>query len=210
MLARGPGLSHSRSMRSRAVPLLCVLPMVLAACGSGTESAPPPKAATAAETGTAEMSGQPSARKAPDKLERSALKTVLPTGPAWLLRRVWPEEVFREGKFVGWRLVAIPEEWTGLDLRPDDVVTRVNGKVIETPEQLWDTWASLATAAELRVSYERGVETKELVLPIDGAPAPELLAALTNPSPPPRRAPTKRGTIVIESRDPNGNDANPN
>ena len=114
---------------------------------------------------------------------------------------MWPEEVFRDNKFVGWRLVAIPEEWTGLDLRPDDIVTRVNNKAVETPEQLWEAWTSLATAPELRVTYERGNETKEFVLPIEGAPAPELLASLTNPSPPPRKAPTKRGTIVIESRD---------
>jgi len=198
-------------MRSRLVLVFSVFSLVLAGCGAAQEAAPPPKTGDAADArGEAGLSTQASAAKAPDKLERSALKTVLPTGPAWLLRRVWPEEVFREGKFIGWRLVAIPEEWTGLDLRPDDVVTRINGKAIETPEQLWDTWASLATATELRVTYERGADTKELVLPIDGAPAPELLAALTNPSPPPRRAPTKRGTVVIESRDPNGSDGDPN
>jgi len=144
------------------------------------------------------------AARAPDKLDREALKTVLPMGLPWLLRRVWPEEVVRENKFVGWRIVAVPEEWTGLDVRPDDIVTRVNGKSVETPDQLWDAWTSLATATELRVTYERGSETKEITLPIAGPPAPELYAALTTPSPPPRRVPIKRGTIVIESRDPMG------
>ncbi|MDI1480454.1 serine protease [Polyangium sp. y55x31] len=179
--------------------------LALLGCGGGSEVTPPPAAPTAtAKTASADAAKGPA--KAPDKLEREALKTVLPMGLPWLLRRVWPEEVFRDGKFVGWRLVAIPEEWTGLDVRPDDVVTRINGKTVETPEQLWDAWTSLATAPELRVTYERGVETKEIVLPIAGAPAPELLASLTNPSPPPRKPTTKRGTIVIESRDPAGDE----
>ncbi len=180
--------------------------LALLGCGAGSDAAPPPASPKAQATGPSASDGPKAQAKAPDKLERDTLKTVLPMGLPWLLRRVWPEEVFREGKFVGWRLVAVPEEWTGLDVRPDDVVTRINGKSVETPEQLWEAWTSLATATELRVRYERGVEAKEIVLPIAGAPAPELLASLTNPSPPPRKAPTKRGTIVIESREPAGDD----
>ena len=83
-------------------------------------------------------------------------------------------------------------------------LNRIGNPLVETPEQLWDAWTSLAVAPELRVTYERGAETKEIVLPIAGPPAPELLASLTNPSPPPRKPGTKRGTIVIESRDPAG------
>jgi len=192
-------------MRLRDVVPFGLLPLSLLGCGGGSETTPPP-ASPKASGAAASASGEKAQAKAPDKLEREALKTVLPMGLPWLLRRVWPEEVFRDGKFVGWRLVAIPEEWTGLDVRPDDVVTRINGKAVETPEQLWDAWTSLATAPELRVTYERGVDTKEIVLPIAGAPAPELLASLTSPSPPPRKAPGKRGTIVIESREPAGDD----
>ncbi|MDC3959052.1 serine protease [Polyangium jinanense] len=192
-------------MLRRDVYFFGLLSLALLGCGGGSEASPPPAAPKTPAKGASGAADQGPA-KAPDKIERETLKTVLPMGLPWLLRRVWPEEVFRDGKFVGWRLVAIPEEWTGLDVRPDDVVTRINGKTVETPEQLWDAWTSLATAPELRVTYERGAETKEIVLPIAGAPAPELLASLTNPSPPPRKATTKRGTIVIESRDPAGDD----
>lgn len=192
-------------MVSRSARLFFALvPFALFGCGAGNEAAPPAAPRAAAKPAAGADAANAGAPKAPEKLERSALATVLPSGLPWLLRRVWPEEVFREGKFVGWRLVAIPEEWTGLDLRPDDVVTRVNGKPVETPEQLWDAWATLATAPELRVSYERGTDTKEIVLPIEGPPAPELLASLTNPSPPPRKPTTRKGTIVIEGRDPVG------
>lgn len=191
----------------RTVGLLALL---LAGCGasegqSGDKALTPTSAAKPSASGQAAASAP---RTPPDRLKRDDLKTVLPTGLPWLLRRVWPEEVFREGKFTGWRLVAIPEEWTGLDLRPEDIVTRVNGKTLETPEQLWEAWTSLATAAELRVAYERNGQARELVLPIEGPPAPELLASLTNPSPPPRKAGPRKGTIVIEGRDPAGDGAN--
>lgn len=187
-------------MRSRFVLFAgLVTAMFLGACSN--ESAPPKTAKAADKPAPAPPPGPVAP---PDKLERSALKAVLPSGLPWILRRVWPEEVVREGKFIGWRLVAIPEEWVGLDVRPDDVVTRVNGKGVETPDQLWEAWTSLATATELRVAYERNGEAKEFVMPIKGDPAPELLASLTSPSPPPRKASAKKGTIVIESRDPAG------
>jgi hypothetical protein len=186
-------------MRSGFALLIGFTSLVFAlGCSSSTESTAP-KTAKAADKPAAPPAPQPAAP--PDKLERTAIKTVLPSGLPWILRRVWPEEVVREGKFIGWRLVAIPEEWLGLDVRPDDIVMRINGKGVETPDQLWEAWTSLATAPELRVNYERNGENKEFVLPIKGDPAPELLASLTSPSPPPRKATMKKGTIVIESRD---------
>jgi hypothetical protein len=185
-------------MRSR-IALLAVSVSFLFACSNEN---PPPKTAKAAPPAAPAPPSTPAGP--PDKLERTAIKTVLPSGLPWILRRVWPEEVVREGKFIGWRLVAIPEEWLGLDVRPDDIVTRVNGKGVETPDQLWEAWTSLATAPELRVAYERNGEAKEFVMPIKGEPAPELLASLNSPSPPPRKASAKKGTIVIESRDPAG------
>lgn len=192
-------------MRSGFALLVCLASLAPAfgcfGCSSGAESGGPKTAVAADKPAPAPA---PAAATPPDKLERTAIKTVLPNGLPWILRRVWPEEVVREGKFIGWRLVAIPEEWLGLDVRPDDIVTRVNGKGVETPDQLWEAWTSLAIAPELRVNFERNGETKEFVLPIKGDPAPELLASLTSPSPPPRKATTKKGTIVIESRDPLG------
>lgn len=186
--------------------LHAVVPLVLALAGCGASNTPEPASPSAAKAAPSAAKADPglAAPAKVDRLQRSALQKVLPSGLPWLLRRVWPEDVFQDGKFVGWRLVAIPEEWSGVDLRPDDVITKVNGKSIETPEQLWDAWAALATAPELRVAYDRNGEARELVLPIEGPPAPELFAALTSASPPARKAPAKRGTVVIESRDPGG------
>lgn len=192
-------LGHTARMRSRFV-LAAGLAMLVVHAGCSSD-APPPKTAKAPAPPPAPP---PAPAGPPDKLERAQIKAVLPNGLPWILRRVWPEEVVREGKFIGWRLVAIPEEWLGLDVRPDDIVTRVNGQGVETPDQLWEAWISLATAQELRVAYERNGEAKEFVLPIKGDPAPELLASLSSPSPPPRKASAKKGTIVIEGKDPAG------
>lgn len=141
---------------SVASPLLLfgVLPVLLFGCGAESESGTPPAAA-----------GSPDITA---RLERSALTAILPAGPSWLLRRVSLEPALDGAEFVGWRLAAVPEEWTELDLRAGDVVTRVNGMAIETPTQASEVWTSLATATELRVTYERGGKSKQLVLPIEG------------------------------------------
>lgn len=120
-------------------------------------------------------------------------------GPPWLLRRVAVEEVLRDGKFVGWRVLAVPEDWSSVDLKAGDVVTRVNGKVIERPDDLWSVWLSLYTAKELRIAYERNNAAKEIAFPIDGEPSPQAIAAARGDAPVPKSArPDARRTVVIE------------
>jgi hypothetical protein len=192
-------------MLLRLRPLGALL-LLLAGCG-GADPQKPTATPAHARTSASPTPGATNTPNAPpDRLRRADIKTVLPSGLPWILRRVSVEEVLREGKFVGWRLVAIPEEWAGLDLHPEDIVTRVNGKPLETPEQCWSAWTSLATATELRVGYERGGAAREIALPIEGPPAPELLDALTDQAPPARKAAPRKGTIVIEGRDPAGDD----
>jgi type II secretory pathway component PulC len=72
------------------------------------------------------------------------------------------------GRFRGFRIAALrdPKFWSGVDLKPGDVVTRVNGFPIERPEQAQTAFESLEVAPELRVSYERNGEPRELVYPI--------------------------------------------
>jgi type II secretory pathway component PulC len=60
--------------------------------------------------------------------------------------------------------------WIGVDLAPSDVVTAVNGRPIERPEQALTAFQSLAVATELRVTYERDGARRELVYPIDDEP----------------------------------------
>src|SRR5262245_18157893 len=60
-------------------------------------------------------------------------------GLPWLFRRVMREGAFdKAGKLVGWRLIGLPEEWSSVDIHPGDIVTRVNGLSLETPDDAWE------------------------------------------------------------------------
>jgi hypothetical protein len=177
----------------------------LLACG-GAPARPAPK--TAVTTKPAPPPPPPSLP--PGHLARADVDGVLAKGPPWILRRVLTEEVMRDGKFVGWRIVKLPAEWSGIDLKTGDVVTRVNGMTIERPEDFFSAWSSLAVASDLRVAYERDGGPRELVYHIDGQAAESPPPAMRENEPPPPRAQPKgppRKTIVIVGDDPTGESA---
>jgi len=136
-------------------------------------------------------------------------RVLVRSGPPWVLRRVQIEEVLRtDGKFAGWRVVGVPEDWRDIDLHPGDIVSRVNGLPLETPDEAWEAWKSVARATDLRVSLTRDGAARTLVLPIDGPPSPETAMALGRegptgggPSPDSRdprdpREPERRGAVL--------------
>jgi hypothetical protein len=126
----------------------------------------------------------------PGHLARAELDRVLVSnGPAWIFRRVMVEHVIRgDGRWAGWRLVGLPEEWSHVDLRPGDVVVKVNGLVLEQPHQAWEAWKSAAKGDKITVSLLRDGASLELKIPIDGAESPETLKALNRPGPAGRAA----------------------
>jgi len=70
-------------------------------------------------------------------------------------------------RFVGFRIAELRgPRWRGIDLKPGDVVTAVNGFSIERPEQAQQAFLSLAVASELRVDYERDGQPRTLRLAI--------------------------------------------
>jgi hypothetical protein len=143
----------------------------------------------------------------PGHLRRLDVDHVLVTqGPPWVLRRVLSEEVMRsDGKFTGWRLVGLPEDWADIDLRPGDIVTKINGLALETPDDAWEAWKSVAKAPDLRITLMRDGAARTLVLSIDGPPNVETTAALgrdpgpSRPAPPPESRSRTLGGAVIES-----------
>ncbi len=75
--------------------------------------------------------------------------------------------VLRNNKFFGFRIAQLNGEgWKGIDLKPGDIVTAVNGFPIERPEQAMEAFQSTAVASELRVDYERAGEMRALRLAI--------------------------------------------
>jgi hypothetical protein len=124
-------------------------------------------------------------------------------GLPWLFRRIMREGVLdKAGKFAGWRLIGLPEEWSSVDLHPGDIVNRVNGLPLETPDDAWEAWKSVAKAKEIRLSLTRDGAGRELVIPIDGPPTPEVIQALDRRTPPPRpEGQPRRGVITIGGGD---------
>jgi hypothetical protein len=177
---------------------LAAASLALAACGG---SQPSWDDEFPASQGGASQSAPSKPRSPPGRFARAEVDEVLVQGPVWILQRVDPEEVVRNGAFIGWRVTAMPNEWSHLALKPGDVVTQVNGAVIERPEDLWSVWVGLASAKELRVAFEREGAAKELVMPIDGPPNEAVIAKLqSNTAPGPSTQP--KGTIVIEEGTP--------
>lgn len=147
--------------------LSATLFLFAAACGG---SRPPANAANAAPTETkpAETSTAAAAPKAPiTSLKRAAVKETIAQGLGAFLQNVtvedWP--VMHDGKFHGFKIRSINADW-GVDLRPGDVVTRVNGIVPEHPEEADAALRSLEKAPALKVDFERDGKAKTLELPI--------------------------------------------
>lgn len=154
-------------MWTRELALLSLLlPLAAAGCGGSAPPAPvvPAPAAKAAPPAA-------STSTAPDHtVPRSAVRAVVSAGLGMFLRRIDLDDqpVFVGGKFHGFRIAALrdPQFWRGVDLKPGDVVTSVNGFPIERPDQAETAFESLEVASELRVTVERDGQPRELVYPI--------------------------------------------
>jgi type II secretory pathway component PulC len=143
----------------------------LAACGGSKPPAhaePSPAGSSLAAQPAPPASAPVPAR--PGRLSRGEVVATLSRGLGDFLTRVQIEPLLAGGKFRGWRIVQLRQGdlmWTGVDLAPGDVVTAVNGRPIERPEQALSAFQSLAVSSELRVTYERNGARRELVYPID-------------------------------------------
>jgi len=158
-------------MRGTVLVLGCigiVLGVALVACGGAKVSA----SATPAPVRPA----APSSSSAPDAavvppgaIRRSAVRRALAAGPGAFLQRVELEDepVFAKGRFHGFRIAKLRGDgWEGIDLHPGDVVTRVNGKSVERPQDAFEVFHGLEVAREIRVDYERDGAPRAVAYPI--------------------------------------------
>lgn len=168
-------------MRSALVsPLALSLTVLGLACGAG--EAPPPSSPAG------EVSAPPAAPRAKaTQLSRSGVKRVVSGGFGRFLQGVEVDDrpAFRDGKFLGFRLTELRGDLEACDLQRGDVITRVNGRAIERPEEAQAVFLALVTAKELVVDYERAGENRRLVLPIVDDGGPEASAPVTAPAPAP-------------------------
>jgi type II secretory pathway component PulC len=141
---------------------LSVLALIVLGCGG---SAPPPN--EPAHAAKARMEAPPAAPKPITSLTRLQVKRTIAEGLGMFLQNVsledWP--VMHDGKFYGFKIKTINADW-GVDLRPGDVVTKVNGIVPEHPDDADAALRSLEKAAALKVEFEREGKPRTLELPI--------------------------------------------
>ncbi|MGO8994856.1 MAG: hypothetical protein ACLQVI_16195 [Polyangiaceae bacterium] len=148
--------------------LAVALVSLLVACGGASATT---KTANTPPTAAPVEKPAPVAEAANDhSLRRSAVRGVVKGGLGLFLQRVVLDDqpVVKDGRFHGFRIAALRDTgfWNGVDLRPGDVITRVNGMPIEHPEEALEAFHSLEVASELRVAYERDGAGRELAYTI--------------------------------------------
>jgi S1-C subfamily serine protease len=137
----------------------------LAACGGASGSMTVEETKDILAAGDATPGGADPAE--PGTIRRADLDALLAEGPGALLARVETVPERRDGRFVGFRIAGFPRGAPqSIDLRPGDVVLRVNGHGVERPEQYFEAFRTLAGAAEIRFEILRDGKPAELLYPI--------------------------------------------
>jgi S1-C subfamily serine protease len=144
---------------------LLVLALVTA-CGGSPDYAESPDSVSAEPAAAVD-------KRPKGTLYRDEVDTTVDGGLGRFLQRVEVEAALDNGKFKGFRILTLypPTFWHDVDLKPGDVVTRVNGMPIERETQAYDAFVALKKSKELRVSYQRGAQDRTLVYKIVARPA---------------------------------------
>jgi hypothetical protein len=121
--------------------------------------------------------------RTPGTLARADVERIVDGGLGRFLSHVQLEPSLSAGKFAGWNIVALqpPELWDGIDLKPGEVVTRVNGMAIEREMEAYDAFQAVRGAEKLEVSYLRQREPRTLSYAIIGKPSPAIPAQPPKP-----------------------------
>ncbi|MBM4374794.1 MAG: serine protease [Deltaproteobacteria bacterium] len=179
---------------------LALIALAATACAKAPLLDPKLPAPESAEGVAATATTSPEESLPKGSVARPYVDHVLREGPGWLLEKVPVEEVVTNGKFIGWRVRELPADWSGGDLRVGDVVTRVNEKSLETPNDFWAAWSTLGVASSIAIDYLRGQEARVVTVPIVGKPDPAATNKLGEKAAPTSRPPRDRRfeTVVIE------------
>ncbi len=152
-------------MAARLPLVSALVSLILLACAGGQseaeapESEPPPPAVAPPP---------PAEHGPPGVVERPALVRFLDAGFPRFLQMVEVEPSLENGQFRGWTIVALhpPEFWQGVDLKPGDVVTSVNGMPLERETEAFDAFQAMRGASRISVSYSRGGKPRSLELQV--------------------------------------------
>ena len=140
-----------------------VLLGLLVGCGAGAEVPPAaPKAVANAPATQKPIAARP--RPPEGALFRDDVNALIDRGFPEFLQRVEVEPRLVDGQFRGWSIVNLnPRDfWSGVDLKPGDVVTRVNDLPIERETEAYDAFESLKHSDALRVAFQRDGQSRLL------------------------------------------------
>jgi type II secretory pathway component PulC len=160
-LAQNAESGHIRgTMRSASFTQAVFGTILLVGCGAAPTPAPKVAAQPAPKVARAP---QP-ARPPKGALFREDVDAFVDGGFPQFLQRVEVEPRLVEGQFRGWSIVNLsPRDfWSGVDLKPGDIVTRVNDLPIERETEAFDVFESLKEAPTLRVSFQRDGQERML------------------------------------------------
>lgn len=105
----------------------------------------------------------------PGVIKRASLVAVVDAGMARWLQSVEGDRSLGNHRFQGWLIKSLhPADpcYQQVDLRPGDVVRKVNARSIEKPDQAFEVFESMRTAPALVVDYVRAGKPGQVTLQI--------------------------------------------
>ena len=130
---------------------------------------PPSEAQSQAERADSPAPSVPpagcAARVGADGVRRSALKRTVDAGLGRWLQTVSVDPMLARGRFRGWIIRSFNSDdacYAGVDLRAGDVVTRVNGRGVEHPEEALEVWTKLPASSELVIDFMRDGQARKV------------------------------------------------
>jgi type II secretory pathway component PulC len=131
----------------------------VAGCGAA------PVVPVAAPKPVAPVAAVPAAPRPPKgTLFRGDVNALIDRGFPDFLQRVDVDPRLVDGQFRGWSIVNLnpTDFWSGVDLKPGDIVTRVNDLPIERETEAFDAFESLKQSDGLRVAFQRDGQNRLL------------------------------------------------
>ncbi len=106
---------------------------------------------------------RPTIQKQQLTIQKQQLEQILDHGPGAFLAGVSVKAQFRNGRFFGWRVMALPgTNYDRVGILIGDIVQRVNQYTLRTPSDFERLWKSLRTATNMVVVIHRAGQRAEL------------------------------------------------
>lgn len=99
-------------------------------------------------------------------VSRAQIDRFIDKGPPYALTLVKVEPARADGKFRGFKLIAMERsaaQVVGPQLVPGDIVTHINGVRLEKPDDYLNAWKLLGEVSKIRIDFVRDGESKHAI-----------------------------------------------